>query len=346
MVVGKMKILCCAPDGGAFLYITKGWANAFYKAGHQFKRWDGTHSMIEEFRPHIYIGCSGWKQEFPKKYRGSPYDTKVAIHVNPHGNHKIGSYTNGPVIDENKDTINWVIKQNPDLVFGYGDKVLIDKYWSGWEKSGIPTLPMMNAGDSIHFYPDPSDKYRADVGYIGGHWPYKSVNIDKYLKPVAKKLNCLIYGWSRFPVDYKARGKIFDGEDRRLFSSVKVAPCVSEPHTTSTGIDIPERIFKVSLCGALAISDPVSGMDRVFSNKSLVMAKNPKEYLELCEYYIKNNDERINKARNQMFEILDKHTYLHRMSSLLERLGFSVCSDRMLKIATDIRDNRVRRYGH
>lgn len=336
-----MRVLCCNPDGGAFKYITEGWARALRACGHEFRNWDGKDASLREYQPNIYIGCSGWRQEYPVWARNQ-FGTRIAIHVNPHGSRQIGSHQ-GPVIDEQRGAIDWVKKQSPEVVFGYGDQIQMDQYWDKWKSYGFRVCPMMNAGDSLYFYPDPTNdpRFKGNVGFIGGHWPYKSINIDKFLRPVARALDCRIYGWSKYPGDYKARGPIQSPNDRKLFSSVKVAPCISEPHTTATGIDIPERIFKVSLCGAVAISDPVKDMQRHFSADALVMPKDPAHYLEACKYYLQDEPRRRAKARKQMEEVLSKHTYLHRISGLFEALGYKENASEALVKAEEIKKRRL-----
>lgn len=240
------------------------------------------------------------------------------IHTNPYCDIIIKS--NGPVINESKSNINWTLQQKPDAIFGYGLQEDMDRYWKLWR---LPTIGMPNAADVTRYYKVSKDpKYSVDIGWVGGYWQYKAINIDKYLLPVVKRFNSIWYGWSGPQGVWK--GKVSDEETvRKLFSSAKICPTIVEPHTTKWGIDIPERIFKVSACGALVVSDPVIGLNRYFSSDALIMATDPADYTRLCNYWINTSeDERVLQANKLRAEVLRKHTYYHRIQNLLDRIGF------------------------
>lgn len=316
--MNKLRILITNSKSGAFHYICNGIMNAFNTAGHDARFWDNNLEIWKKFKPDIYLGCSGWKQNIPSKSdRG---DVKVAIHVNPYCVNTIK--LNGPVINESKSNIDWVIKQNPDAVFGYGLMEDMDKYWYLWRDKRFKLIAMPNAADTTKYYKVLKDKtHSVDIGWVGGYWPYKAVNMDSYLLPVVKKFNTIWYGWSGPKGVWK--GKVSDEETvRKLFCSAKICPTIVEPHTSAYGIDIPERIFKVSACGALVISDPVFGLDRYFS--SAIVAKNPIEYMNLCSKWINaSKEEREEQAAKLRSEVLSKHTYFHRAQNLLFGLGYN-----------------------
>ena len=312
----KLRVLVTNSKSGAFFYICNGLINALNAAGHDAKFWDNNVNSWKNFDPDIYIGCSGWKQNIPPEHvRGK---TKIAIHVNPFCPTIIKS--NGPVINEPKANIDWVIQQRPNAVFGYGSQDDMNKYWHLWK---FKLIGMPNAADATKYYRVKKDpKHSVDVGWVGGYWPYKAVNMDQYLLPVVKRFKTTWYGWSG-PKNIWS-GKVSDEETvRKLFSSAKICPTIVEPHTTLYGIDIPERIFKVSACGALVISDPVAGLRKYFSNDSLIMANNPTEYLSLCTKWINaSEEERRIQANKLRSEVMSKHTYYNRVQILLKNLGF------------------------
>lgn len=317
----NMKILLCHRPGGAFGYITDGWFNALNSCGYEVRRWDGLESSWRQFSPDLYIGCSGHKQPIP-----SPHGCKVAIHVNPYGPVSIDG------INESRENIRWTLAQKPDVVFGYGydsDRIL----WSHWEnKHGIKWVPMPTAGDAV-LYKDvrPAADRLYDLVYLGGRWRYKGQTIDAYLLPALniKELRYKVHGWGDWPPG------ICDGilpEDGVVdfLNNGLVGPCISEMHTHQYGIDVPERAFKVALCGALVVHDPVPTLGRVF--KSAVIAQNAKNFVDLCRHFTRreNADERQQVVDKQKQEVLEGHTYHHRISKLFEELGFIGDAKRIL----------------
>lgn len=303
-----MKILLTHKPGGAYGFISEGWLNALKAAGHTVQRWDGIQSTWDEFNPDLYIGCSGHRQPIPKNHK----HTKIAIHVNPYCDMSIDG------INETADAINWTVNQKPTVVFGYGHEDY-RSYWANWTtKHNIPWVPMPTAGDSTIFK-DYGAFRDLDIVYVGGYWPYKARNIDKYLIPAIKTTNLKsrICGWGDWPV---VASKIDDRDVPALFNIAKIGPCIVEPHTSKWGIDIPERMWKVALCGALVISDPVKDIEKHMP--SVVVANDPKHYAELCEYYSANDNkqERLEIANQQKAEVIKNNTYFKRLAVLFRAI--------------------------
>ncbi len=315
-----MKILLTHRPGGAFGYITDGWFNAFHDMGHDVRRWDGTIEEWNKFDPDLYMGCSGHRQPIPSNRK-----TKIAIHVNPYGPVNIEG------INENADNINWVLQQKPDAVFGYGfdtDKI----FWSYWELNhGIKWVPMPTAADKTIFKTTNNGDRDLDVVYLGGRWSYKGLTIDSYLVPVLrdKNIKYKLYGWGDWQKGL-CSGMLAEDKVVDFFNSGKVAPCIAEKHTHNYGIDIPERVWKVALCGALAIHDHIPTLRD--NMPSALIAKNSIEYKEMILSYCNdsNSNERIKLARQQYSDVINAHTYHHRLAGLLSALGFSQESSSML----------------
>ena len=312
-----MKVLICNRPGGAFGYISDGWANALRDKGHQVARWDGHDSSWVDFNPDLYIGCSGHKQPILKN-RGN---CRVAIHVNPFGP------TDIPGINESAENIQWTCEQKPDAVFGYGhenDRLL----WSYWESHhGIKWVPMACAADRTIFKSvTPHDEKDLDIVYLGGRWRYKAQTIDKYLLPALRKakeeeqISYCVRGWGEWP-GYINQGILPEDQANEFLNRGRVAPCISEQHSHQYGIDIPERMFKAPLCGALIIHDPVPTV-RDFV-KSAIIAVNADNFYDLIRHYCLNESERLEVVEKQRQEILDEHTYHHRISSLFSAVGFN-----------------------
>ena len=307
-----MKIAVVKPCGGAFHYIAQGFINAFNAIGEEAYFWNGKPETFNN--PDLYIGCSGHRQEIPKNWTG-----KIAIHVNPYGDRL--EPLHGIDINESRDAIRWTLDQKPDIVFGYGLQEDGATFWKNWANFvGCPT-----AGDATIYYPEKAD-VDYEIAFLGGRWPYKGNNIDKWFVPVAKKLGkkVAIHGWGGWQGFDNYKGPLPESDCGRVFlSSANVCPCVCEPHTTVYGIDIPERFFKAALCGSLPVLDKIEGFDRYCSE--FVMASNPSNYIDLVTNYACNPDyidEGRQLAKMIRKEVLAKHTYFNRMMGLCTGLNF------------------------
>jgi hypothetical protein len=291
----------------------------------------GDHNTWSTHNPDIYIGCSGWRQKLPNGHKAN-----VAIHVNPYCD-GILQVPGGPQINERPGAIEWAISQKPKFVFGYGLQDDMYQWWYKWKRDhGIDVIGMPNAADVTLYKPgSPNPALACDVGWVGGYWGYKAINLDKYIVPVARKFKTIWFGWSGPKDLWKGQAK--QEQICSLFHSAKICPCVVEPHTTKYGIDIPERIFKVAASGALAISDPVHGIERFFSKDTLPLASDPDHYMQLCEMYIKKDA----AARKQQAGLLRKavlrdHTYYNRVRTFLYSFGYYEQTDECDRVIANL----------
>ncbi|MCK9557764.1 MAG: glycosyltransferase [Candidatus Cloacimonetes bacterium] len=322
-----MKILLCNPPGGAFTFITQGMINALRDIGCVAERWDGKKGSWYSFDPDLYIGCSGHRQDIPRDRR-----CKIALHVNPYGPKRIE-----PNINESQDAINWVSSIRPDAVFGYGHET--DRhYWSFWDRDGMPWVPLATAGDATIFKTSNGTHDKYDIGYVGGRWPYKAKDIDAYLLPVLRDrtISHKVCGWGTWPENL-CNGIIADNEVPILLANCKIAPCISEPHTITSGIDLPERVFKVILSGAVAVHDPAFDISRYLPT-SAIWAETPNGYHAKIKDLLRLDANALKEiARKQHKDVLSAHTYHHRMATLLFVLGFD---DIATKLLTEIASER------
>lgn len=317
-----MKILSCNPNGSAFHYILKGLEDAFIALGHQFLRWDGKPETLNKYQPDLYLGCSGWRQEIPEWCR-QKYGTKIAIHANPYGSTKLVALKGEPNINEPEGTIKWVLSKKPDAIYCYGNDLNIAHMWNFWEeKHKIRVIPMPTAGNAVaHFPVDEDPRFKCQVGFVGGYWPYKAMNIKKYVTPVVTTFNSQIYGWGGWSHP-NYRGQIKDEDVNKLFSSAAICPSITEPHTTRYGIDVPERMWKVPLGGGFTILDPFAGVENYVDTSIFPVARDPSHYFQLVKYYLDHADEREELKLAQRKYVLENHTYFHRISRMLSDLGF------------------------
>lgn len=324
-----MRILMVAPRGGAFTYILKGYENAFRHLGHDVAYWKGDRAAFQDYRPDVYIGRTGWRQDIPHDLVAG-FGTRVAIHVNPFGTERLDTVHGNRTLNEPPDLIDWTAAQRPDLVYGLGWGDDADRYWDRWRTElGLNVAMIPTAGDPFEFYRVPADpKWRCDLAFVGGRWRYKANHIDSYLMPLMGRYDIRVHGWGgwatwRDPRSFFRSTRISDDDVRVLFSSARIGPVVHEPHTGIYGIDVPERVFKVPLCGLLAISDPSASLHRYFPPDILPMADTPRHYRDLIDHYLADEDARVDLAARQRAHVLAHHTYLNRAQSFLSGLGLA-----------------------
>ena len=173
----------------------------------------------------------------------------------------------------------------------------------------VHVLPL--AYDNISYNSDiKSDKYKFDVCYIGG-WANNGFN---------EKRKIMIQHFSKFK-DSGLKCGIFINKDLTheqeniiLYNS-KVALNIHDQYQRELGLDTNERTFKsLGLTGAL-VSDKVTQLTRLFSDTPV--ANDPAQMLQMVKYLISSNELQEIKQQNRK-NILDNHTYVHRVKEMLE----------------------------
>jgi GT2 family glycosyltransferase/tetratricopeptide (TPR) repeat protein/2-polyprenyl-3-methyl-5-hydroxy-6-metoxy-1,4-benzoquinol methylase len=136
-------------------------------------------------------------------------------------------------------------------------------------------------------------------------------------------------------------GHIFPGPRQQLLEQVKrhfPNSFIGEvPHTQMAEIhsrarivincclnnDLNMRVFEALSCGALLVTNHLNdnGQEELFQDRvHLVEYHSPEEALELIDYYLRNSEERKAIAEVGHREAINRHTYLHRMKELLDRV--------------------------
>ncbi|HLG41911.1 MAG TPA: glycosyltransferase, partial [Planctomycetota bacterium] len=278
----------------------------------------------------LYLGASGWKQVIPprRKRKGG---SRVGIHVNPCGPTRVGSVEGGPPIEEREDSIRWVLAQEPDFVYCYTTDRFKEDYYGYWiRKHGIPVVGLPAAADVTVYRPRPSEeRFRCDIGWVGGRWPYKAAMLDRYLVPLFR-WRCLVFGWGD---TWKNRQTISDSDVPVLFASARLCPGISEAHSVLHPIDIPERVFKIPASGGFTIHTPSPAIPDLFGDV-VPTARDDREWLGMVEHYLSDDKARIELAARQREEVLRRHTYFDRCVGIAAALGDGGLADALMKAKT------------
>lgn len=78
---------------------------------------------------------------------------------------------------------------------------------------------------------------------------------------------------------------------------------------------VSNRIFDASACETFVISDYVKGIEKIFGD-NVVTIKNKDELLSKVNYYLKNSDKALTKAKNARELVVQNHTFLKRAETL------------------------------
>ncbi len=332
----RLKFLCLyKPCGEYYRYL--GFKNALESLGHSWvwlqPEQRPIHDVFSEYEPDVFIGTT--------------YDlcraTMDAIKKRPH----LKVILKGGNFGINDDKVDR--KKYPIVFISENEKILLDKFKKEtgkpdyvtchynladlepnmglWRNLGIEPIAIQNAADTTIYNMNKTKVdpiLKSDVVFIGGYWPYKSIELNKYIIPLSKikGINLKVFG-SNWPIP-QFLGNISDTKVANAYRSSLIAPNVSEPHSiTSNGLgayDVVERPFKAITSGAeiVMMDDVKSAKDNIWGD-SLPYYDSPTVFLDMINEFMKYPEKRpdMTKAREITFK---NHTYFNRVQELLKKL--------------------------
>lgn len=335
-------------QNGASLHVRKGWGNVLESVG-----FNVIYYNIESGIPindlfdslgdvKLFLGTTyNLNRPLIRQILKRP-EMKIALYCSGHGSLvkelDLAKYPIQVITPDEFRNLEYIKKQVGCVHIHIEDE-LVEGYIGGFTKDlGIPAIGIMNAADTFVYCGGVyKEKYAADVSFVGGLWPYKAQNLDKTMVRLCrenwKNLNIKVFG-AGWDVP-QSLGNLPIGEDAHVFASAKICPNVSEPHSTDTKIaDVVERLFKVPAAGGFVISDNVK-LPKDLVNV-ITIYESYDVFVNLIEFYLKNEDYRQSEARRQKQVILENHTYFDRMAKLLNAIGMTNEAEIIRKRKTEL----------
>lgn len=311
----------------ASFFIYNGLARAFDKLGYKVFFWDNTKNSAFDFfndvEPDIYFG-QGYNlcRAEIKCIKNRP-EMKVLLKVGIDGNiNSEFDHTKYEALftsEEEKKNVG-ELQNHPYLfLFNYGRPKYQDLLIGNW-KSVAKTFMLTLAGDKYAFFPDYRENLQSDIVFCGGYWQYKSKNLNPYIinnfcYPVGK-YKIKIFGNQVWPVPQYG-GIISDNTIRQIISSSKITPAVHEPHANRYGYEEESRVYNAMLCKSLVLCDRVDSYKEAFGD-TLPIFNDEHCYKDCIDYYLKNEDKRLELIEKQYNIAINNETYDNRVKDILE----------------------------
>ncbi len=351
-----MKILCIFTDAGPY-YVRSGWGRVFNYLGHEFHFWDQSKipalDIFNIVNPDIFLGTTYDLDSGTIKAIAKRPNLKVALFCSAWGpffgiRYKDikDDYPIDWVKDEEIENVSKLknLTGKPDFVFLHCTPSSKDEVIGSWKNQlRIETASIMNAADLfVYGLGKEKEELKCDIGFIGGYWPYKAKNINKFLLPLCyeDKYNIKIFSRSNWPV-YQNLGYIEDSEAKNLFASSKICINISEPHSTEWGYDIVERVFKTISAGGYCISDYVKGIEEVLPANTVPMFKDYDELQNLITKRLSTDEDELKESMKFLRDyVVDAHSYFNRVEQMFDLFEmFNESVDCMVKGQEFINEN-------
>jgi len=177
---------------------------------------------------------------------------------------------------------------------------------------------------------DEEENYACDIAFVGTVDPKLYDARVKILEAISDfNLGVWGPGSERIPVSSPLREKIRGDKTipdvwTKIYSQTKIVLCLhyKDPERIVPCYQASPRIFEALACGGFVISDDQKDVFSLFKEgEHLARFIDSDDLIEKIAYYLDNRTKRREIALRGMKEVLDKHTYVHRIETLL-----SVCT--------------------
>jgi hypothetical protein len=213
-----------------------------------------------------------------------------------------------------------ILTSEPSLVFTISPERSFE-YYQGWIWHGVRLVSLPLACDTVLYRRDSVVRPEfagVEMAFVGGYWPYKARQFDRYLKPYADRLK--VYGYSPWPYAGYS-GRLPEIEEPSLYRQARLSPTINEPHVETMGIDLNERVFKVLGSAGMTITDVTPAYREWFSEDELPVPGNLDEYHDMVHRALTDDDYNARQRQKGYAAVIARHTYAHRARTLLEYVG-------------------------
>lgn len=286
-----MKILC-SKSPNISQSTMQGWSDALSDSDFEFIFWDSRKKAIfdafDENEPDIFISSvEDISRGIVKCIK--EYSDTITLFYSP----KFDS-----VLSENIEYMDQLTNDTgkPDYIFSFCHEDRLDEILGGWKNKGYQTISVMKAANTKLYYKRPINSlWGSDISIISDYYGY----LTPYILPLCGKMNIRIFG-DGWPVS-QGVGMPLNENIGNIYASSKIILDIS--HNTYEPSDVP---FNVIVSGGYCISNSVKD---VF--KSIPNFESPKELHDIIQKYENNTQQSL------YTDIINNHTYKHRMKSLL-----------------------------
>jgi hypothetical protein len=213
-----------------------------------------------------------------------------------------------------------VLASEPSLVFTISPESSFE-YYRKWSDHGAQLVSLPLACDASLYCGEPpvvTEFGELEMAFVGGYWPYKARQFDRYLKPYQERLK--VFGYSPWPYSGYG-GRLEERKEPALYRQARLSPTINEPHVEKMGIDLNERVFKVLGSGGMTVTDVTPGYREWFAADELLVPGSFEEFHELVRCALTDDDVNLAYRKKGREAVLARHTYRHRAERVLELLG-------------------------
>jgi len=333
-----MKILFSGHHNPHFFTITEYIESAIRHLGHEL--------FVFEDRNHIIPGRIRKKISFLNKIDLefiNKWILALSASIRPDiaivtGGHRISSETVQKLINKKVLTILWTIDaplnfkkiievaKYYNYIFCQGTEAVEFLYRAGFR--GAIWLPMACDPEmhcSPNSLPEKASPRGRDLVFVGSYYSNRAVILERLTD---FKLAIYGPGWEALPLNSKLRllvrgAHVRPEQWRTIYNTSKIVLSIhyQDPLNRFPVYQASPRVFEAMACGAFVLTDRQKDVLSLFEDGlHLATFSDGDDLVNKINYYLIQDDVRKKIAAAGRQEVLAKHTYVHRVRTLLEHV--------------------------
>lgn len=171
-----------------------------------------------------------------------------------------------------------------------------------------------------------------DISFVGAWHPYRQWLLQR-IKRAGYKVSVFGEGWPQGIIDESKMIEVFQRSKISLNLSNSISYDVRYLLSSVRGIynslrspkrmeQLKGRHFEIPACGAMQLSYYVEGLESVFQiGKEMVVYVSPEDLIEKIEFYLRNNDSRMQIAEAGYARVQKDHIYAQRFVQVFKGMG-------------------------
>ena len=271
-------------------------------------------TLLQEYNKEIERVSKEFRPEVILVIKGEAFNPAVMNRVRDNVDAKIVLwYTDDP---RYYDTIIKRTLSCFDYVFTVSPRA-VDTYRKAGAKN-VQCLPVACDPDfhkRIDLNDDDRRRYDCDIVFVGTYYPRRA-KLVKALRSSGLKVG--VYGpyWNYIWPRSGARQAISGPDMVKVFNAAKI---VLNVHADSdVGYKVNTRTYEATGCKSFLLTDRTYGMSESFRiGKELECYSNERELIELAEYFLGSEKERVEMAMKGQERAYRDHTYALRLTQML-----------------------------
>ena len=172
---------------------------------------------------------------------------------------------------------------------------------------------------NIHVTSEEKENFGSDVAFVGSFYPNRRQILEKICD---LKIKIWGPGWDKLPPTSPLKKSVKDTklkpeEWRKIFSSSKIILAIHYQDGKTLCYQASPKIYEALACKCFLLVDNQKDVRSLFEDgRHLVIFNDIKNLREKILYYLNHQEERKKIAEGGFREVLQKHTYLHRIKKI------------------------------